>query len=799
MTTQARELAGIITNAGDLLFDDDVTLKSDGAVLNFGADSDVTLTHVADTALLLNSTRRLQFGDSGTYIYQSADGVLNLTSDTEVEINATIVDINANVDISGTLTVAGALDFGDLDISNVGSIALDTITNDGTDITLDSSGDIILDADGGDTKFRDGGAGFFTITNSSLDAVLKVDQSNEDLLFKGNDGGSEITALTLDMSNAGKATFNNGLIAGGDINMSDSEIYLTDNGQVRFGDSEDLKIYHDGSNSYIKDTGIGDLYLQGSANVRITDTDGNKMFLGQDGGEVQLYYDGFQKLATKTGGITVSGIVTIDQDANAHAISIDSEATSGQCISIDGEQTTGSGIMLDMDALTTGGIISASSNSSSTGTRNLVQIINDHASASGTTPLYINQDANAHGLYLDTEATTANGIYVDADALTTGRAARFSSDSSSTGTREMVLINNSNSGATGTTVLKVQQTAPQTALLIDQNANGVALSIDNDSTTTASFYMTSKYGMQIVQDISGGKAARFERNIAEAGSEALVEIIDDHTSNTQPALKIQQDGTGAALLFENSDTATDVGDFLGKIEFKGNDATSNASGIRAHIHGGIQNTSGGAFLAFGVANTSSAVAEAMRIIADGQINFRTGATTARPSATVSGFAMTSDQFYTSAGNVTSANTQVRFYNGNGLVGNITTSGSATAFNESSDYRLKENVDYTWDATTRLKQLKPARFNWIADDTTTLDGFLAHEVSSIVPQATTGEKDGMSDPILYIEEDNIPDGKSVGDVRVASEPEYQSIDHSKLVPLLVKTIQELEARITVLEG
>ena len=64
MTTQARELAGIITNAGDLLFDDDVTLKSDGAVLNFGADSDVTLTHVADTALLLNSTTFQRIDDA---------------------------------------------------------------------------------------------------------------------------------------------------------------------------------------------------------------------------------------------------------------------------------------------------------------------------------------------------------------------------------------------------------------------------------------------------------------------------------------------------------------------------------------------------------------------------------------------------------------------------------------------------------------------------------------------------------------------------------------------------------------
>ena len=86
MTTQARELAGIISNAGDLNFSDDITLGSDGAVLNFGADSEVTITHVHNTGLILNSTKQLQFGDSGTYINQSADGVLNITSDTEVEI-----------------------------------------------------------------------------------------------------------------------------------------------------------------------------------------------------------------------------------------------------------------------------------------------------------------------------------------------------------------------------------------------------------------------------------------------------------------------------------------------------------------------------------------------------------------------------------------------------------------------------------------------------------------------------------------------------------------------------------------
>ena len=153
MTTQARELAKIVNNAGDLFFVDDVALASDGAVLNFGADNDVTLTHVADTGLLINSTRQLQFGDSGTYIHQSADGVLDLVSDTEIELNATTLDINANVDISGTLTVAGVLDFGDAAISNVGEIQVDSIAGDGdTNTSINFSGsDVITVATGGTT------------------------------------------------------------------------------------------------------------------------------------------------------------------------------------------------------------------------------------------------------------------------------------------------------------------------------------------------------------------------------------------------------------------------------------------------------------------------------------------------------------------------------------------------------------------------------------------------------------------------------------------------------------------------
>ncbi len=151
----------------------DLKLDSDAAVLGFGADNDVTLTHVADTGLLLNSTSVIQFNDASQNIGAPNATTLDINATDEIELNATLIDVNGNLDVSGTLTVAGALDFGDANISNVGSLALDTITNDGTDITLDSSGDIILDADGGDVFVKDAGTTYGSLTNSSGNLVIK--------------------------------------------------------------------------------------------------------------------------------------------------------------------------------------------------------------------------------------------------------------------------------------------------------------------------------------------------------------------------------------------------------------------------------------------------------------------------------------------------------------------------------------------------------------------------------------------------------------------------------------------------
>ena len=115
---------------------------ADGAVIYFGDDDDVTLTHVHNDGLLLSSTDQLQFGDSGTYIYQSTDGQLDLVADTEIQIAATTIDINGALALNGAITgatnitLSGELDAATLDISGNadidGTLEADAYTVDGT-------------------------------------------------------------------------------------------------------------------------------------------------------------------------------------------------------------------------------------------------------------------------------------------------------------------------------------------------------------------------------------------------------------------------------------------------------------------------------------------------------------------------------------------------------------------------------------------------------------------------------------------------------------------------------------------
>ena len=285
--------------------------------------------------LLIETTEKLQFRDTAIYINSSTDGQLDLVADSEIQIAATTIDINGNVDVSGTLTVAGAVDFGDAalsnvgavqldsiagdgdtnssitfsgsdvitvatggstaftvnasqlitasggitstaasntlgatsfndaDITNVGSIALDTITNDGTDVTVDSSGDIILDAGGANVTIKDDGTSVLDIANSSTDVELTVSTADKNFKIKGTDSSSAITALDIDMALAGKATFNGDVVVGGDLTITGDDLVMGTNtsGHILVADGTNFNPVAVGDLSEISTVANDDVFL----------------------------------------------------------------------------------------------------------------------------------------------------------------------------------------------------------------------------------------------------------------------------------------------------------------------------------------------------------------------------------------------------------------------------------------------------------------------------------------------------------------------------------------------------------
>ena len=315
--------------------------------------------------------------------------------------------------------------------------------------------------------------------------------------------------------------------------------------------------------------------------------------------------------------------------------------------------------------------------------------------------------------------------------------------------------------------------------------------IQNNGTTKAAFTANS-----LVLSGAGTETKSLEIGSGRTGDGAsFVDLIGDSTYGDYGGRLLRNGGANSAteLVHRGTGQLAFVAQDAGLITLK----TSNTE--RARID------SAGVFMSQATAAYSDGTIGKGALQVDGRSGARVGMTLRAKNSDGSAF-------------VTSAVGMMGFVNGNGTVGTINTSGSATSFNTSSDYRLKENVAYTFDATTRLKQLKPARFNFIADADTTVDGFLAHEVSSIVPEAITGTKDAeitTKNNVINanghvidtgIKEADWTEGKEDGVypsdstwAASTTKPDYQSIDQSKLVPLLVKTIQELEARITALES
>jgi hypothetical protein len=245
--------------------------------------------------------------------------------------------------------------------------------------------------------------------------------------------------------------------------------------------------------------------------------------------------------------------------------------------------------------------------------------------------------------------------------------------------------------------------------------------------------------------------------------------VSTNTDGTSSLLKLHADADG-------------VNNGLAGIKFSG-----NAGNHAAYIYGG-HSTSGNTFLSFytDVYPGSHNPQEKMRLDANGRL--LVGTTNTNPYGnSVTGtviegngiFNTSANNNYAGAFNRMNSDGQLILFGRNGsTVGSIAVTPQSTSYHTSSDYRLKKNVTAVTDGIARLQQLKPIRFNFISDPSKIFDGFFAHEVQTIVPEAIFGEKDAVDD-------DN--------------NPIYQGIDQSKLVPLLTAALQEAVTKIESLEA
>ena len=233
------------------------------------ADDCVEADKIADGVITTNHLNKTMVSSQTEVTPVAGDFVLlGDTSDSNNLKKAPLtLLLNSNVDLSTKLNLSGGTMTGD--IAHAGNF------------TLDVEGVIKLDANGAEIQIKDGGTeiGAINMASSNLNIDAKV--ADKDIVFRGIDGSSDVTALTLDMSSAGRAVFN----AGGTFN---DHVYFGDNDKIILGGGDDLQIYHDASDSYIKDHGTGNLLIQFSDLYLSKDAGSSHMARFHNSGHVSL-------------------------------------------------------------------------------------------------------------------------------------------------------------------------------------------------------------------------------------------------------------------------------------------------------------------------------------------------------------------------------------------------------------------------------------------------------------------------------------------------------------------------------
>jgi len=768
--------------------------------------------------------------DTTTTAYGLTKPEVGASEDTwGTKINTDFDSLDTIINAIGGKTAAGTLSYADsakLVTSSTGIQVTGNIANVSGDLTLDVAGDINLDAGGQQIFFQKGGTTFgqFGTESTPTNFTIESTVSDGDIVFKGNDGGSNITALTLDMSQAGRATFNEGIVlkssTGGDFGV---------NINTASGDSMKLQVVDTGSagaaNGVITVTD-GDLILSPSANVGIgTTSPSANLEIAQSGNNVGLLVAG--------GGYNYTAKFE-SSDAEANIIIEDSNSTNdGNMIGVatnDMYFITNASERMRIDSSGNVGIgtISIAGHSNHT---NLF--------LGGTGAIHVEKaaivDASLHfsqNAHVDTDGSweyritdEATNYYQNAGTHV-WRYAASGTAGNDISWSEAMRIDTSGNLLVGTT-----DDQPPT----NNDASGIALRSDGKVAASRSNGISGDFN-----NGSNGDILWFRKAGTVVGG---ISTWNDHIGLFQGGTRLEIDDGNDCIFFTNNsaggarDNTTSIGKsnarikdlhLSGSIEIENGSGNVGVGKQALNSNTGTQNTAVGkdalnrnttssyntavglnaGYYATGEKNTfighdagsaSSFTGSGNTII--GRYNGNQGGLTITSSSnnivlsdgdgnprvrvTPAGGVQVGVATAIASGdaaewNMMNGSSGVfhRFLWANTTVGSITINGSAVSYNTSSDYRLKENVVDLTGATSRLKQIPVHRFNFISHPESTVDGFLAHEVQAIVPEAITGTHN-------EVDED--------------SNPVYQGIDQSKLVPLLVATIKELEARITALEN
>ncbi len=779
-----------IDSAGTSTFTGHITTTGNITGANVNVSSAYPSLTLEDTNH--NSDYRITNNDGQLIVFDITSGATRVAVNADGHIDiAGNVDFGAGIDVTGNITATGdaAINGGDLTVTG----------GEGVSAVLK------LVADQGD----DNGDGWRLISN----------QDDNDLTFSNNVSGSYVDKLTLKND--------------GDL-FTTGDVYLkNDSKKLKFGVSEDLQIYHDGTHSYIENT-TGDLriidttgMLLRSNSLGLRNGAGDENYIGcAANGAVELYYDNSKKFETTSTGVTVTGDLTF-----ADSTSYDINLRGGKIYGDDGalpaftiQNTSGNSnhakIIIGANNSDNGGIEFYGAGSSSSdlkmtirGNTDTVEIPDNHKFVCGNgSDLQIYHDGTNSNL-----KNTTGTLYVAGDVVTLTNSAisELYFKGTANGAVELYYDNSKkfNTESTGAQIFG--------NLRLDDNdkfqcGNAQDLQIYHDGTD--SFVKNGTGVLRILGDsVQIRNNANNETGLAFAANGALELFFDNSkkfetTSSGATVTGSLGIGVSSPAVLTHIYDSTNTSSVTEQLRISGGDRSGDnfETGIRFFTQSPSSNgnrhyritSNGNTGLSIQGYETSTGNAATDRDIflcpdggdvGIGQSSVGAKLHVSNSANQLNVIVSTTDTF---TGNASLFS--FRAVSSEGGFISLTNNGTTTAYGTSSDYRLKENATTISDGITRLKTLKPYRFNFKAVPDTTVDGFFAHELTA-VPEAVVGEKDAMQE-IKYTKEDELPEGKNVGDFKEYSTTEIkpQGVDYSKITPLLTAALQEAITKIETLE-